>query len=290
MPSKILDEILQKRNRTSNLQVVFLDVISYSKRRSQSQASVIDGFMKVLAKSIDGISAQYVTYAQENGLNFKDDIIALPAGDGAAIVFPFDGLHSIHLEFAKRTLKELSEHNELNKCEKFDENGWCNCHGNFDLTIGISEGKGILYKDINQNYNVAGEVINIAARVMGKAEKNQILFSENAYKQIIDMVEDPHLDEKFVLLPEVKVKHGLSLNIYQYSDKECEYINSEMPEDLIMTKRAMDAIKGLAQATGMPFIDPSKLPDFDQTKMIEMMEGLGSVFNAANAIDHKPDE
>ncbi len=74
------------------------------------------------------------------------------------------------------------------ECEKFNSFGWCNCHNKFNVKIGISEGRGIIYKDFNQNYNLAGSMINMASRLLSEANRNQILLTQEAYKQIIDLV------------------------------------------------------------------------------------------------------
>src|SRR5579883_3218564 len=191
MPSNHLDEILSRQNRTTNLQVVFMDIEKYSQRRTLTQIDVIDAFTVCLRNSLSEISKKYVNYSQENGINFKEDIITLPTGDGAAVVFTFNGLHSIHLDFAKTVLQQVFDHNSRHMCPKFAAQGWCNCHSSFFVRIGISEGKGVLYHDVNSRYNVAGNVINMAARVMGQADRSQIVFTEEAYRQIIDLIDDP---------------------------------------------------------------------------------------------------
>lgn len=292
MDSKILSDVMSNKNRTVNLKVVFVDIVSYSKRRSITQADVIDGFMEILKASLSEISQNYVKYAQDNNLNFQHDIVSLSSGDGAAIIFPFDGLHDIHLEFAKEILKKIHANNKTNNCEKFKNNGWCNCHNSFNLTLGISEGKGIIYKDINNNYNVAGNVINMAARVMRESEKNQILLSEEAYTQIIDLVDDPHLDEKFVLFSDVKIKHGLKVNLYQYCD-ESEYINSESPEDLIKAQKARHLLNNMRSA-GFPIPDLDSAFD-DDSKIEELFEQMSDMFSGSTSegagvnlgLDHK---
>jgi len=236
MSSTMLENILSNRNRTANLKVVFVDVTSYSKRRSITQAEVIDAFMVALDSAITGISQQYVRYAQDNGSDFQKDVICLPSGDGAAIVFPFDGTHDIHLQFCKLLLQNIYEHNGQNRCAKFENNGWCNCHDNYNISVGVSEGKGILYKDVNNNYNVAGNVINLAARLMSIAEKNQILLSEEAYSQLVDMVDDPYLDDKFTHYHDVYIKHGLKITVYQYTPRDCCFLNCEAPTKVGMQK------------------------------------------------------
>ena len=66
-------------------------------------------------------------------------------------------------------------------CQIFTDNGWCNCHEFFDVRIGIADGKAIVFKDINDNYNVAGNPINIASRVMGLGDRQQIILTDEAY-------------------------------------------------------------------------------------------------------------
>jgi hypothetical protein len=237
MDSALLNKILKSQNRTTTLKVVFVDVQSYSKRRSQMQAEVIDGLMTCLRAALDNTSRNYVRYAQENDLNFQKDVIALPSGDGAAVAFPFEGLHDIHLFFAKELLRAVHAHNQANPCDKFTEQGWCHCHSNFNLCMGISDGKGIIYKDINDGYNVAGSVINMAARVMGLAGANQILLSEEAYRQFIDMIDDVRVDERFREYREAEIKHGLKINVFQYIEPKAEYLNSAPVEQLDMNRR-----------------------------------------------------
>ena len=98
--SQHLTDIMAQHNQIANMQVVFVDVEKYSKRRTLTQIQVVDALTHCLKAALAGISEKYVEYAQANSLNFKTDIIRLPTGDGAAIVFTFDGLHDIHLEFA----------------------------------------------------------------------------------------------------------------------------------------------------------------------------------------------
>jgi hypothetical protein len=162
--SRHLSDIMAKQNRIATLQVVFFDVEKYSRRRTAAQIDVVDAMTKSLNSALIAISQKYVHYAQDNTLNFNTDIIKLPTGDGAAVIFSFDGLYDVHLDFAKSLLNAAHELNSSNPCDTFANEGWCNCHPNFNLTVGISEGKGIVYKDVNGGFNVAGGVINMAGQ------------------------------------------------------------------------------------------------------------------------------
>jgi len=252
-------------------------VVSYSKRRSQSQADVIDSYMACLESARKASAQQFIEYSEANRVNFVSDVIYLQSGDGTAVCFPFDGLHDVHLHFAKQLLKSVHEHNTGQACDKFTEQGWCNCHSGFNISIGVSEGKGILYRDVNSAYNIAGSVINMAARVMGLAGNNQIIFTEDAYHQIIDMVDDPHLDEQFLEFKNAKIKHNHKIIVYQYIERGLDYINTDPPEDLFLAMKAEEAMSHLAKI-GFPIpTDPEG--SIDTKKIVAMTEGICQVLS-----------
>jgi class 3 adenylate cyclase len=192
--SKIFDAILEMDNRTAPLKVVFVDVQAFSKRRSRTQAEVVNAFMACLKEALERVSRQYAEIARADGLDFQDDVIAISSGDGAAVVFPFAALFAVHLDFARTVLDVVHSHNKAIGCEKFVAHGWCNCHPAFNLSVGISDGQGVIYRDLNGNYNVAGNVINMAACVRQLAGPCRVFFTEEAHNKIIDMVDNPYLE------------------------------------------------------------------------------------------------
>jgi hypoxanthine phosphoribosyltransferase len=230
--SNHLKDICETKRGSINLQVVFSDTVAYSQRKSTVQKKVIENFTKLNQDTLNNLSINYSDYAQENSVSIYNDIIKIPTGDGLAVIFPFQGLQSIHLDFAIMLLEEVHKHNIENDCKFFKENGWCNCHDNFNLRIGLSEGKGIIYKDLNGNYNVAGNVINMASRVMSLGDNNSIILTEEAYKYVTDMTEDTILEKNFKLYKDIEIKHGVKLNIYQYCP-EYAYINNKPSKNLI---------------------------------------------------------
>ena len=258
-----LNDILDSIKGPINTAVVFMDIVDYSKRKSTIQKKVIDNFTKISTDGLQAISQKYIEYAQDNNVNFSSDIIKIPTGDGLAVVFTFEGLQFIHLDFAKAILEKNYEHNTKDNCERFNEHSWCNCHDNFNLRIGISEGKGIIFKDINGNYNVAGTTINIAARVMQKGDSNTILLTEEAYDSIIDMTEDTTLEEDFKIFKNIKVKHGVKLNIAQYCP-ESDFINDQIPKDI----KRENAYRELIENSPFPV---TLLDDEEPEKIYEQM-------------------
>lgn len=249
MESRDLAEIIRQHNRTCNVQVVFLDIESYSTRRTLNQLDVIDAMTGCVAEALEGVGKQYLAYAQTNNLNFKTDIISIPTGDGAAVVFSFDGLHDIHLAFAKQLLEAAWKRRQGTQCETFEREGWCNCHPYFNLCVGISEGKGIVFTDVNQNYNCAGGVMNLASRVMGLADRNQIIFTEAGYRQIIDMITDPTFIKNFVEFKDIEIKHGEKVSVYQYVSTGEPFLNSVPPEDLVLRDRMQKSMNEMRDST-----------------------------------------
>jgi class 3 adenylate cyclase len=241
--SKILEAILAEDNRAVPLKVVFVDVHAYSKRRSRTQSEVVDSFMACLREALERVSRQYAGIPLADGLDFPADVIAIPSGDGAALVFPYAGLFSVHLDFARTLLDVVHSRNRAIGCEKFVAHGWCNCHPAFYLSVGVADGQGIIYRDLNGNYNVAGNVINMAACVRQLAGPGRIFFTEEAHNKIIDMVDNPYLDENFRQFESVGIKHGRRINVYQYIEPDCDSINSTPPRDLALCVH-MERVEG----------------------------------------------
>ena len=278
-----LANIIEKHNRTSSVSVVFVDIEKYSKRRTVNQIAVVDAFTACLREALQQISMSYISYTQANNLNFETDIIKLPTGDGAAIIFSFEGLHDIHLKFARELLRTIDDKNRHSYCEKFASHGWCNCHQNFNLTIGISEGKGIIYTDLNGNYNVAGFVINMAARAMGQADRNQIVLTQEAYTQLIEMDEDATFADKFQAF-EVELKHGVQVQVYQYRNQSDSFVNSSPPRDLMHAKRIEEVMNSLRQS-GWPMPDQRAFDKIDKDKMLDSMEAFAAQFFSAGELE-----
>jgi len=276
MPSSSnhLEKIVTNYNRFANLQVVFVDIEKYSKRSTPAQTKVIDSFTQTLRQTLFAVAKREVGYSQNNGVNFQSDIITLPTGDGAAIIFSFEGLPDIHLFFATEFLKEIYESNSKTPCAEFDKEGWCNCHTNFGLRIGISEGRGVVYTDINGNYNVAGGVINLASRVMGLGDSGQILFTEDAYRQIVDTSEDASLWKRFVEFEGVRIKHGLKLKVYQYKGQGEPYINANVPEKISSMGSAPELAEQLAAAKAQLAEWAAKLKMFDDLDLTRYFDQI----------------
>jgi hypothetical protein len=195
------------------------------------------------------------------------------------------------LVFARELLKASHELREGTGCEVFAAEGWCNCHSHFNLRIGISEGRGIVYIDVNENYNVAGTPVNMASRVMTLADRNQILFTDDAYRQIIDMSTDISFLNHFVEFRNVGIKHGLRVTVYQYSAANEPSLNNAPPEQLLVSQRFDENLRRM-ESLGFSFPAQDKSNPKGMVDMLEMMtlgleKALGPVLKprvAANTV------
>jgi len=287
--SNHLNTIIDKHNQVCNLQVVFVDIEKYSQRRTSGQVAIINAFTNCIKSSLDEVAKQNIAFIQANDINFLKDIILIPTGDGCAINFSFDGLHNVHLRFSELLMKKIYEFNiSSENCDKFNSNGWCNCHNKFNVRVGVTEGKGLIYKDVNDNYNVAGNVINMAARLLSIAERNQVLFSEDAYKQIIDLVEDPNFSDKFLKLSRIRIKHDIFIDAYIYNPS-VEYINGNIPHDIIIKEKMKDVTQKLKDA-GMPMPNFSAISEGNDANIDYKAIGsmMSSLFDILQSADDKP--
>lgn len=204
---------------------------------------------EVLTKSSEKYNA--VKPKSEN-IDIPKDIIKIMTGDGAAIVFPFIEHYDILLFFAKQLLKEIHNSNEqtgcgAGRCIYYNKKErYCDIHPIFYIRVGIARNLGVIYKDLNENHNVAGKAINDASRVMDAADRDQILLNKDAYIEIVD--NKPELKKEFRKLENVRIKRG-SKDVFQYvgkqgPDKE-SYIKKGFPQKakdyMSLTRTDLDA-------------------------------------------------
>lgn len=188
------------------VQVVFADVVKYSLRSPRLQKEVVTAFTSVCKRALESLSST---------VNSGIDAIALPTGDGMGVGFVKPDSYDVHLRFALKLLEFIAKRNQEPPCPVFREHGLCNCHSYFTARIGISDGKAIIFRDINENRNMAGKPVNEAARVMGIADGMQILLSDNAFTDLADFA-DANLAKQFHRYADIEVKHGVKLTVHQF--------------------------------------------------------------------------
>jgi hypothetical protein len=142
-------------NKTIMCSVLFLDIVGYSKKSVMGQISLKERFNTYLSSAIADVPIT--------------DRIILDTGDGAAINFIGD------VEDALKAALGLRE-------------SLCNEDPNLNhpllVRMGINLGPVRLVRDINGQPNIVGDGINVAQRVMGFAEANQVLVSRSYYDAV----------------------------------------------------------------------------------------------------------
>jgi class 3 adenylate cyclase len=137
-------------NKTIMCSVLFLDIVEYSKRSVAGQISLKNRFNNYLSSAICSVPIA--------------DRIILDTGDGAALNFLGD------IEDALRTALSLRD-SLLNEMPDIDPP--------LSVRMGINLGPVRLVMDINGLPNVVGDGVNVAQRIMGFAEPDQILLSRS---------------------------------------------------------------------------------------------------------------
>ncbi|MEK6301026.1 MAG: SUMF1/EgtB/PvdO family nonheme iron enzyme [Acidobacteriota bacterium] len=244
--SAYLQKKMAMPNSICYMQVVFVDIVKYSKRISYRQVDVIYAFMNSIQKALNNTGKKYYEDTNKVDFNMIRDVVKLPSGDGAAIGFPLDGVPDMHISFACELLRLVDEANKEIDCSCFREHDWCDCHSGFRLRCGISEGRLILYNDLNDNFNIAGNTVNMAARVMDLAGPRQIFLTQEAHTQIKDST-PPKDDPQFRKYSQVSIKHGLPIDVYHFIDKNCAgFLDISTRSDL---DRAVGALSPANQVT-----------------------------------------
>jgi class 3 adenylate cyclase len=172
---------------------VFVDVVQFSHKRSaEAQLEIVLTLNKIVRLVLD-----------ENNVDTKSRLL-LPTGDGVCIaLLGSDMVYDLHLKIALGILETLDSHNESVK----------DSTRRFELRIGINQSSSdITFVDVNDRPNLAGAGINLASRIMGFGEGNQIFVSESVFSDL--QPSEKYLD-KF-RAKKKRVKHGLEITAHQF--------------------------------------------------------------------------
>ncbi|MFZ2303080.1 MAG: adenylate/guanylate cyclase domain-containing protein [Gallionella sp.] len=145
----------ERGNKTIMSSVLFLDIVEYSKKSVTGQISLKDRFNSYLSAAIHNVPVS--------------DRIILDTGDGAAVNFLGD------VEDALKAALSLRE-SISNEDTGLDPP--------LQVRVGINLGPVRLVRDINGQPNIVGDGINVAQRVMGFADVNQILVSRSYHDAV----------------------------------------------------------------------------------------------------------
>jgi class 3 adenylate cyclase len=148
--------------------VVFFDIVGFSKFPSQIQKKLIESATKMVLSLLEALINVKSNYPE---------VIALPTGDGMAIAFIRNEKQSWDFDKIMNLIYFLQE--------------WASKQSSFgsdvQLRIGVHTGPIEIIKDVNHRVNVCGHTINFTQRVMDSANAKQVLFSDDAFNELVGL-------------------------------------------------------------------------------------------------------
>ncbi|CAN5121814.1 hypothetical protein BH20VER2_BH20VER2_07340 [soil metagenome] len=159
--------------------VLFIDIVGYSKLLINEQSEVLRRLNDVVR------GTEQVRAAEASG-----QLIRLPSGDGAALVF--------------RNSPEAPAHCAIEISRALQ------VHPEVPVRMGIHSGPVNEIVDMNERANIAGAGINLAQRVMDCGDAGHILLSKRVAD---DLAQYRHWQPLLHDLGECEVKHGLRISI-----------------------------------------------------------------------------
>src|SRR5262245_16910543 len=179
------DEQKSKR-RLEIAHVLFIDIVGYSKLRTNEQSAQIDKLREIVRGT-----------EQFRAAEAEGKLLRLPTGDGGALAFRSSPEAPVLC--AEEIAKALKSHPEIR------------------VRMGIHSGPVNEVTDLNEQANIAGAGINIAQRVMDCGDAGQILVSKHAAEDLEQYDQwQPYLHD----LGECEGKHGERLHVVNlYNDE-----------------------------------------------------------------------
>ncbi len=198
---------------TKNVKYIFLDIEKYSRVRSvEAQVEIIKILNDIVKNSVTEV------------IGDESDLIYLPTGDGICIslldpFLPYDS----HLKLSLKILEKIDIHNKnINDEMRI-----------FSVRIGLNENVDNLVQDINGKLNVTGAGINMAQRIMGLADGNQILVSQSIFETFKYREKYMNKFRPF----QATVKHDVKINVYQFISDEYPGLNCDIPREFVLQEQ-----------------------------------------------------
>src|SRR5207247_5850867 len=174
-----------RHQRLEIANVLFVDIVGYSKLLLNEQSEILDELNEVVR------SSEQVRLAQETGA-----LLRLPTGDGVALIFRSSP--EVPAQCALEIAQALKNHPKL------------------QLRMGIHSGPVNEVTSADDRANIAGAGINIAQRVMDCGDASHILLSKRVAQDL-----ESHERWRSYLhdLGEVRVKHDVAVHVVNlYTD------------------------------------------------------------------------
>lgn len=199
---------------------VFLDVVAYTKRTIEAQCDIIAALNGIVKDTLRELNIAFVSDFPIPVITPEDSAICIPTGDGICIALVNPDLpYDIHMTVAQHILRRISIHNQQQE----------NDDDKFGVRIGINQSDDNIIRDINDKKNVTGGGINNARRIMDLGDENQILVSRVVYEALHQRQAYVNAFKRYV----AEVKHGLTLEVYQFVKKDIEGLDVAAPSRFV---------------------------------------------------------
>ena len=175
---------IDSENHTWLSTIVFTDIVEYSKRSLEQQIEIKTHFNQLISGAIADMNAE--------------DRVVLDTGDGVALCMLGDPEPAVIVSMELRNQVLTPQESAPTP---------------YEIRTGINLGPVKLVTDINGQYNVLGDGINVAQRVMSFARSNQMLVSRSFY-EVAWCLSDEY-SNLFQYLGIRKDKHGYEHVLYE---------------------------------------------------------------------------
>ncbi len=168
--------------------VLFFDVVGFTKGTDNES---MKNMVRTLEECISDLLWDDYNWDEDDEDNH---LVLIPTGDGYAV-----GFHPTTFNNEKILKITL----DLFKLIK---------NKNIPIRMGLAKGPVIIHNDLNEKNNIFGYGINIASRVMGIAQENQILIHEDLASEINRVKKNTLIGE---VVFEQEIKHGEIIKVYE---------------------------------------------------------------------------
>src|SRR6059058_1841268 len=176
----------KSRLRLAIAHVLFIDIVGYSKLRTNEQSAQIEKLREIVRGT-----------EQFRAAEAEGNLLPLPTGDGGALAFR--NSPEAPVICAEEIAKALKSHSEIR------------------VRMGIHSGPVNEVTDLNEQANIAGAGINIAQRIMDCGDAGHILVSKHAAEDLEQYDQwQPYLHN----LGECEGKHGERLHVVNLYNNE----------------------------------------------------------------------
>src|SRR5436305_11560477 len=176
----------KSRLRLAIAHVLFIDIVGYSKVRTNEQSAQIEKLREIVRGT-----------EQFRAAEAEGKLLRLPTGDGGALAFR--NSPEAPVICAEEIAKALKSHSEIR------------------VRMGIHSGPVNEVTDLNEQANIAGAGINIAQRIMDCGDAGHILVSKHAAEDLEQYDQwQPYLHD----LGECEGKHGECLHVVNLYNNE----------------------------------------------------------------------